>query len=291
MPVHNAERYLRDAIDSVLGQTLGDFEFIVVNDGSTDDTAAILDEYSRRDTRFRIHTGPNQGVAAALNTGLAMARGEFIARMDGDDRCHPQRFEKQAQYLREHPNCVLVGSRCMLIDPGGFPICEKHDIVFGHDEIESALLRVSWAIVHPAVMMRADALRKIGGYDPALRANEDHDLFLRMAEVGKLENLPEVLFQYRQHLRSAGAKKSMAQQMEIYHTVQRAHARRGLAYELPSPENMKVLDPSEHRTNWFWWALSAGNVSTARRLAWEMVRQSPCSRASWRAAFCAIRGR
>src|SRR3954468_5693657 len=114
LAVYNARRYLRQAIDSILAQTFTDFEFIIIDDGSTDDTLAILREYEKRDGRIRLISRPNKGLTTTLNEGLALARGEFLARMDGDDVALPTRFEKQVTYLRDHPECVLVGSRVLL---------------------------------------------------------------------------------------------------------------------------------------------------------------------------------
>src|SRR5436305_9543595 len=119
MPVYNAIRYIGVAVDSVLSQTFSDFEFIIVDDGSTDGSAEILREYAGRDPRIRLISRPNTGLGFALNEALAVARAPFIARMDADDECLPERFEKQIQYLRNHPECVLLGSRVLWIDSDG----------------------------------------------------------------------------------------------------------------------------------------------------------------------------
>jgi glycosyltransferase involved in cell wall biosynthesis len=291
MPAYNARRYVREAVDSILTQTLGDFECIVIDDGSSDDTLAIVNALAARDPRIRVLNGPNAGVSASLNKGLALARGQFIARMDADDISLPTRFEKQARFLQERPNYVLVGSRCMLIDPDGFPICEKTDIVDDHEEIDSLLLRMSWPLVHPAVMMRTDALRKVGGYDTRYRTNQDHDLFLRLAEVGRLANLPEVLLNYRQHFQSIGATKLASQAMTVVDIAKAAHARRSIPFKDPATSGAPVLlRPIDYRRNWWWWALQAGNIATARRQAWAMVRDAPWSSEAWRAMYCALRG-
>lgn len=290
MPAYNARRYLREAVDSILAQTFGDFEFIIIDDGSTDDTPAILKSYAARDRRIRIQSGPNEGVSASLNKALALARGEFVARMDADDVSLPTRFEKQVQFLQQRPNYVLVGSRCMLIDPDGFPICEKTDIAFEHEEIDSLLLRMSWPLVHPAVMIRTDALRKVGGYDTRYRTNQDHDLFLRLGEVGRLANLSEVLLNYRQHFQSVGATKLASQAMTVVDIVKAAHVRRSIPFKDPSSGAPVLLRPIDYRRNWWWWALQAGNIATARRQAWAMLRDAPWSGEAWRAMYCAIRG-
>jgi glycosyltransferase involved in cell wall biosynthesis len=290
MPAYNAERYIRKAIDSVLAQTCGDFELIVMDDGSTDRTAAILKRYAANDARVVVKSGPNQGVSNSLNEGLKTARGQLIARMDADDICRPARFDKQARFLQEHPDYVLVGSRCMLIDPDGYPICEKTDIALDHEEIDALLLHMSWPLVHPAVMMRAEPLRKIGGYNPQYKTNQDHDLFLRLAETGRLANLPEVLLEYRQHFQSVGAKKLASQASTVADIVKAAHQRRSIPFKEPQPGAPMILRPIDYRRNWWWWSLQAGNLRTARRQAGIMLRMSPFSGESWRAMYCAIRG-
>lgn len=290
MPAYNAQRYLRQAVDSVLAQTCRDFEFLIIDDGSTDDTPAILAEYAAKDPRIRIKTSKNQGVSNALNEALKLAQGQYVARMDADDVSLPTRFEKQARFLTEHPDYVLVGSRCMLIDPDGYPICEKTDIALDHEEIDSLLLRMSWPLVHPAVMIRTEKLRLIGGYNPQYRTNQDHDLFLRLAEVGRLANLPEVLLEYRQHFQSVGATKLASQAETVVEIAKAAHLRRSIPFQVPNSGAPVLLSPIDYRRNWWWWSLQAGNLVTARRQAWAMLRHSPWSRESWRALYCAIRG-
>jgi glycosyltransferase involved in cell wall biosynthesis len=135
MPIRNGEKYLAEALDSVVAQTLPDFEFIIVDDGSTDSTPALLASYAGYDPRFKILTRDHVGPVEALNIGLAEARGTYIARMDGDDICLPQRFEKQANYLRDHPECVLVGSRVMLIDPEGAELYPMESILLEHRSV------------------------------------------------------------------------------------------------------------------------------------------------------------
>ena len=292
LPACNAQRYIREAIDSVLDQTFKDFELILLDDGSTDRTPVILQKYAKADRRVRVQRGENRGISTTLNEGLAVTRGSFIARMDADDVCYPERFAKQVGFLADHPDHVLVGSRCLLIDPGGYPICEKFDIVSDHEQIDAALMNMSWPLVHPAVMMRAESLRKIGGYDPRYRTNQDHDLFLRLAEHGRLANLPDVLLKYRQHLDSVGSNviKERPRTHILVDIVRAAHERRGIPFVEPDPSNGKPLTLRELQMNWWWWALQAGNRKTARRRAMSIIRQAPFSPAAWRTLFCAIRG-
>src|ERR1700761_204383 len=119
MPVFNAQRYVAAAVNSILDQTLGDFELIIVDDGSTDQSTAILRRLAGRDGRIRLISRPNTGYVVALNEALDAARGEFLARMDADDVSLPQRFEKQVQFLQENPDFVLVGTHVTTMDADG----------------------------------------------------------------------------------------------------------------------------------------------------------------------------
>ena len=116
LPVHNCERYVAEAIESILAQTFTDFEFLIVDDGSTDGTLPILNRFAARDSRIRVISRPNTGIVGALNEMLGLARADLVARMDADDVALPVRFERQVRYLDEHPECVMVGSRVTIID-------------------------------------------------------------------------------------------------------------------------------------------------------------------------------
>jgi len=292
MSVRNAEQYVARAIDSVVAQTFGDYEFLIIDDGSTDATGQILSDYARRDARIRILRGPSRGLSAALNLGLAQARGRLIARMDGDDVCLPTRFERQFDFLRASPDHVLVGCRCALIDPQGRPICEKPDTPLDHDEIDRMLLQMKWPLVHPALMMRAEPLAKIGGYVERYKTVEDHDVFLKLAEIGRLANLPEVLLHYRQHFSSTVFTTADAQTRNLVEIVTAACGRRGIAIpEADRERKPERVSEAQHRRNWAWRALAAGNTGTARHHALAALRATPLSAESWRAMICALRGR
>jgi glycosyltransferase involved in cell wall biosynthesis len=291
MPVRNLGRYVGPSIESVLSQTCRDFEFLIVDDGSTDGTAELLERYAKRDPRIHILRGPCDGISKALNLGLAQSRGRYIARMDGDDLCLPQRLEKQAGFLEQNPQHVLVGCRCTLIDPDGRPICEKADIKPSHEQIESLLLRMKWPIVHPAIMVRADAIAKVGGYDESYRIVQDHDLFLRLAEAGKLANLQEILFLYRQHFKSTTLSTDESRMRLLVRIVTEACRRRGIAVPGEVVANpLEYVSEVRHRRIWVWLALAAGNKATARHHAVHVLLRTPYSWESWMAALCAIRG-
>jgi glycosyltransferase involved in cell wall biosynthesis len=292
MPVYNTEQYIAQAVESVLAQTFDDFEFIILDDGSTDSSVSVLREFAERDDRIRFFPLEHRGYVSVLRRGLNHCRAEFVARMDSDDICEPQRFEKQIAYLREHPEVVALGSRVTLIDPYGSRV-ENPSHKLTHEELEAELLNgVGWALVHPTVMMRRDPLMKVGGYREDLAVSEDLDLFLRLAEVGKLANLPDVLLKYRQHLGSVNYTKYEQQKAVKRRIVTEAYKRRGA----PMPSNWafrerKLLPHPEQCRRWGWAALRNGNIKVARLHALSAIRQAPMSIDTWRLTACVIRGR
>jgi glycosyltransferase involved in cell wall biosynthesis len=292
MPVYNTERYLAAALKSVLAQSFEDFEFIILDDGSTDSSVHIVQEFAENDDRIRFFPLEHRGYVSLLRRGLNHCRGEFVARMDSDDISMPDRFEKQVEYLRANADCVAIGSQIVIIDPYGSRV-EKPQHKACHEEIEKELLNgVGWAMVHPAVMMRRDALVKVGGYREDLMVSEDLDLFLRLAEVGKVANLPDVLLQYRQHLQSVNYTKYEQQKAVKRQIVGDAFKRRGL----PMPPNWsfrerKMLPHAEQHRRWGWAAMRSGNLAVARRHAWAAIQKTPLSIDTWRLMMCAIRGR
>jgi glycosyltransferase involved in cell wall biosynthesis len=292
MAVYNGQRYLRDAVNSVIAQTFKDFEFIIIDDGSTDRSPELLASYAKAEPRIRLITRPNKGLTKSLNEGLHLARGEFIARMDADDISLPERFERQVMYLRDHPEVALVGSRVEFIDPDGFPINLKPGMTLTHEEIDSALLRKGWPLVHPAVMMRRDAVLAVGGYGEQYLTNQDHDLFLRLAERYRLANLSDVLLQYRQHFESISLAKSKLQGDMVEAILREAYARRGLTMaDGLLNSRPRAMTPLDHHRRWCWAALSAGNLETARRHAAATLKKKPLSPQTWRMVYCALRGR
>jgi glycosyltransferase involved in cell wall biosynthesis len=291
MPVYNAERYVADAVESILAQTFTDFEFMIVNDGSTDKSLGILEKYAARDERINLVSRPNTGYLVALNAMLGRARGEYVARMDADDVAMPQRFDRQVQYLNEHPECVLVGSRVIIIDPDGDPLTEIGDALT-HEEIDEAFMRAQGQMVyHPSVIYRRQVVLDLGGYRPEYNLTEDLDLFLRLAEVGRIVNLAEPLLKYREHFQKIGYRRLKQQIDAGQRTLIDAYCRRGLIpptgilERCRRPENL--LDV---RRTWGWWALMSGHVATARKHGWACLRRSPLSVSSWRLLYCALRG-
>lgn len=296
MPVYNSQRYLCAAVESIRGQTYKDFELIAVDDGSRDDSLEILREYESKDPRVRVISRPNTGIVGALNDGLAAATGEFIARMDADDIALPQRFEKQVAFLQSNPYHVLVGSQVMLMDPDGADLCPKRDTEYTHERIDWAHLNHRWPLVHPTVMMRRSAVESIGRYRVKYQWLEDLDLFLRMAEAGRLESLPDVLLRYRLHMASVCATREADQDAIRPELIAEVYQRRGLptpAELVPQrePTGRTLGSPGQREKIWGWWALMGGNVKTARKYALKSLRAAPHLPESWRLMYCALRGR
>jgi glycosyltransferase involved in cell wall biosynthesis len=227
MSVFNGEAYLSKTVDSILDQTFSDFRFVIVDDGSTDNTWEILNSYRNKDPRIiLIRNQPNNGVVRALNIGLEEASGEFIARQDADDISLPQRLEKQLTYLEEHPDCGLVGTVPMLIDVDGNQLGHGLFTVYEDNDIQEKLLDYM-CICGPSIVVRRRSFEAAGFYfSEGLDASEDYDLCLRLAEVSKLANLRESLYLYLQHPNSASRKKEGQQIFHKAIALERAVYRR-----------------------------------------------------------------
>lgn len=195
MPAYNAEKYICEAIMSVLRQTFTDFELLIVNDGSTDRTAQIIRAFT--DERIvLIDKEKNEGVAAALNTGLKAAHADYIARFDADDICHPERLEKQLRFLQQNPGYVLVGSDVdYMLDNGEYLFSFKC-IAHTHEDIMQKMYFYC-PFVHPAVMYRKQPVMDAGGYQENGHNFEDYLLWTQLTYAGRMHNLAEPLVKYR----------------------------------------------------------------------------------------------
>jgi hypothetical protein len=195
MPVHNGASFLREALDSILQQTFADFELLVINDGSTDETSSLLQRCG--DERLAVvENESNLGVIASLNRGLALARGEYVARMDADDIALPSRLEKQFQLLRLSPRTGLCGTWFRIFGDGRSTIV--HPPVRADDM--AARLFYESPLGHPTVMFRRALFEKHGlRYSPEYPHAEDYELWTRVAEITELANVPQVLLHYRSH--------------------------------------------------------------------------------------------
>jgi glycosyltransferase involved in cell wall biosynthesis len=196
MSVYNNAPYLAHAIESILAQTFTDFEFLIVDDGSTDESGAIIDRFAAGDSRIRPIHQANAGLIVSLNRMIDEARAPLIARMDGDDIALPERFERQVAFLAAHPRIGVLGTGCTVIEENGAPSITRFENVISNEAILDDL-KNGPPLCHPSVMMRRDVVRAVGGYHRAFRHCEDYDLWLRLSERVEMANLQERLLLYR----------------------------------------------------------------------------------------------
>jgi glycosyltransferase involved in cell wall biosynthesis len=215
LPVYNSEAYLGEAIDSILSQSYENFELIIINDGSTDRSGEIVEKFD--DHRIRCRYQQNAGIVTALNHGLSLACGEFIARMDADDISLPDRFEKQVSFLTRNPEVVLVGGRSIPIDSeGNIDETKIYKKVLKHEKRTTTDFsifppRVATAL-HPLIMMRSSAIRAIGGYRHGFKHAEDYDMYIRISQHGYIHNLEDVLLKYRFHGKNVSIENTSIQE-------------------------------------------------------------------------------
>ena len=228
MPIYNGAEFLALSIDSVLAQTIADFELILIDDGSTDGTAAIIHAYAARDARIVPVAKPNSGIADTLNRGLAVARGDWIARLDADDLMVPQRLERQLAFLAANPDLIAAGSYYEIIDPAGFSHGTRLPLPRTRDELAGFLAaREPLSFLHPSMMFRRQTALDLHGYDKRTEPAEDVDLFARMLATGApILIQPEVLLRYRVHANTISAKTATKQFMTVAWTYHNFYAAR-----------------------------------------------------------------
>jgi len=197
MPVYNAEKYLAEAVSSILTQSYGNFELIIINDGSTDGSADIIAGYS--DPRIRLHTQENRGLSTSLNRAIQLATGRYLARQDADDVSFPERFAKQVAFLESHPEYCMLGTWSE-IWVEATPTERAHRHPYQNGALKFNLLFDNF-FVHSSVMLRKSALDQVGFYTAEKsRQPEDYDLWSRLlrGRYGKMANIPEMLLAYRE---------------------------------------------------------------------------------------------
>jgi glycosyltransferase involved in cell wall biosynthesis len=193
LPVRNAAPYLREALQSLREQTYRHFRVLAIDDGSTDDSLEILRSF--RDERLRVITRSGKGLVTTLSEGLEFCDTPYVARMDADDRALPQRLERQVRALDDDRSLVMLGTRVSVIDAEGKPLASP--AVLQEDRAIRRALAVTNCFAHGSVMFRRDEVRQAGGYRASAHLVEDYDLWMRLAERGKLANLPDALYEWR----------------------------------------------------------------------------------------------
>jgi glycosyltransferase involved in cell wall biosynthesis len=292
MPVFNAEAYLAASVESIISQTFADFEFIIIDDGSTDRSLSILQRYLRQDRRVHLISRPNKGYSNTLNEAIDLASGGYLARMDADDIACPRRLERQVSHLDANRRCAAVGGWIELIDPENAPICCSR-YPQTHCQIDAAHFEGKGScLAHPAVLMRADAVRDVGKYRPVFEPAEDFDLWLRLSDKYELANVPEIVLRYRLHEQSQSHLRREAQ----FHAARRALAEGRQRRNLPAIDETAVGPAAANawrdaRRRWVKLAQDAGETANARRLALKLLCRAPLSPSSWRTGLVAALGR
>ena len=209
MSVYNGEKYLREAIDSILNQTFKNYEFLIINDGSTDLSRKIILSYN--DSRIRlVDNKKNIGLTLSLNKGLQLAEGEYFARVDVDDIATPRRLEKQMDFLNSNPEIGLVGSFGIKIDKVGQTI-QKIILPVFDKKIRKELIKAN-VFIHGSVMARKEVFEKVGYYNEAFKYVQDYELWGRIAQEYKLHNLPEALLIRRETKDSLSSNPEIMQE-------------------------------------------------------------------------------
>ena len=231
MPAYNAEKYIEEAITSVLNQTFTDFELLVINDGSTDGTEKIILSFNDERIRY-IKNERNLKLVATLNKGIDLARGKYIARMDADDVCLPDRLKKQWEYLEKHPETGLCGTWAFVINESG----KMTNKIINQTEPEfvSINLLFSVPLIHPSVCCRTAILKEYKYADMPLF--EDYEIWCRMNETVKMANIPEFLLKYRWHTNNVSKSEEATLRLDRA-VVKQQIARLGL---FPDDETFRI---------------------------------------------------
>ncbi len=202
MSVHNNEKYLADSVESILKQTFSDFEFIIIEDASSDNSLSILKTFQKKDKRIKLVINEqNIGLTASLNKALEIAQGEYIARMDDDDISHPLRFAKQVEYLDSNKDIALLGTSGILIDSEG-KLLEQIKTFSGFERILGEVFFRN-VFIHSSMLIRKNVLKEVNGYDENFKKSQDYNLVFKILAKGcKLDNLTGTFVKYRTHSES-----------------------------------------------------------------------------------------
>lgn len=211
MPVFNAEKYLRQSIESILNQDLIDFEFIILNDGSNDQSKGIIKSY--QDPRIKyLENEQNHGIVYTLNKGLQAANSKYIARMDADDISLPHRLQRQVSFLEQHPEVGVLGTAYLPIDENEKPV---HQPIFMPEYPASAkwFMLIGSPLAHPTTMFRTDLVKKVGGYSELFPHAEDYELWTRVSQISNICSLQDVYLHYRATDQNSISKKYFSEQI------------------------------------------------------------------------------
>lgn len=290
MPVYNTKRYVAQAVMSILAQTFEDFEFIIIDDGSTDTSLNILKTYAAKDKRIRLISRENRGVVRTRNELLAQAEGEFIAVMDSDDIASLDRFALQLEFLRRESDVVCVGGAHEFIDEKGRFLTllklPEHD-----EKIQQLALAGHGSICNPCAMIRRKSLIEVGGYDETLLSAEDLDVWLKLGEIGKLANLRNTVLKYRLRMDSISEQYGVLQREAGREICERAWKRRGVEGHFEATELWRPSkDPASgyhYMLRYGWWAFNSSQRWTAMLYGMRATTASPLKIEGWKLLGCA----
>jgi glycosyltransferase involved in cell wall biosynthesis len=291
LAVYNTEKYIAQAVESILNQTFEDFEFLIIDDGSTDKSPEILQSYAEQDQRIRFYHRENQGISKTRNQMLKQARGKFIAVMDADDIAYPERFEHQVKFLKNNPDVVCVGGAFEFIDEEGrFLHCLQPPKI--DTEIQRLMLAGHTAINHPCAMIRRKSITQIDGYTEDMATVGDLDLFLRLGEVGKLANLEKTVLKYRLRMTSTSEQKQAQQTEDRHEACKRAWKRRGIKVTFEATEPWRPGQDSVSRYRFMlkygWWAWKSRQRQTAIIYGIRAIKALPHKVEGWKLLACAV---
>lgn len=297
MVVCNVDRFLAESIDSILGQTFTDFEFIIVDYGSTDSSKGIVTRYAENDTRVRLHEIPLCGLGEARNAACSLARGQYIAMMDADDVALPERLQLEVDFMARHPNVGLLGGAVQWINVMGQPLYVGH--VPTNDKQLRLSLDLHCPFWQPTVLLRKGAFTRSGGYREAFAPAEDYDLWLRVTEYVQCANLEQVVLKYRMHPHQVSLRKKKQQTLGILAAQRSAAMRRAGQpdrFNLVGVITSKVLadlgvdEPSQERKfvtesqAWIRHMILAGESAVALDMAVELLRTNSMHAEKWQVA-------
>lgn len=291
IPIYNVERYFRDCLESIFRQTYLPAEIILLDDASTDKSFALALRLAQNDSRIRVLRKPHTTLGDTRNILIRFSTSELVACLDADDVADPERLAKQVCFMNAHPTCVALGGAVEFMDEFGHKFFWSPRQMREPAAIENELLRGrASAICQTTLMLRRSAFERIGGYDPSLNCSEDMDLYLRLAEIGELWNLPDVLVHMRRYPGSiSGISRRGEAEERRERLVALACSRRGIA-RLPLLDF--VIEPSS-REEWYIRSaqgyLDKNSFRVALMHCWQALREAPLSRNAWLLFFKILR--
>lgn len=266
---YNEQKYLAKAIESILGQTFKDFEFLLIDDGSTDDTLNIIKHYAAIEKRIFVIEKKNTGLVDSLNVGVDVARGKWIARMDADDIAFPTRLEKQVACAERNHSTVLLGSGCVEIDAVGNKV-KEHSYPSRHSALVRRLEKSMGFPPHSSCLFDRSAVKEIGGYNPRFTRSQDVDLWLRLGETEQISCLPQPLVKLRKHSNGISHHNRGKTQRIMGAAARTCHFLRLRGFSDPSQADQETW---RHFIHWLSERLDKeGNFE--KQMYWENLREA-----------------